>query len=671
MLGIRSMGAAAISAAALAAAAGTSHGAWAPPYYQLHRAGLTDAEHTAPDGTQYSDVLAVNAFGRVAGNSNRLANGYNTDFGRPEGDGSTAWTWTVASGTVRLGLSDAEHISTSGTRQSFVAGLTDAGLVTGNSTRYQGETTAGQSAWAWTANTGHTRLGFFDAAHTLVDGSQSSSVRMNNEAGQVIGHSSLMAGGSSAWSWTHAGGSVQLGLTDAEHTGSGSEKTSNAETLNQAGRVIGRSQRFGASSGDSGSSAWTWSAGSGTVRLGLTDADHTSAEGRRNSIGTGLNESGRVIGYSERFVGATDPFTPGRSAWTWTEVGGQVQIGLIGAEHTQSNGFRSSTPAAVSATGWIAGQSQRFNGFADAGRSAWAWSSGGGTVEIGLSDAEHTRNDGFRVSEPIWINGTDRVAGTASRFSGGDDTGVSAWTWSPSGGTVRVGLTDAGHTITGFQVNVPMAVSDSGHVAGTAMRASNGQSVWVWSPVTGNTIRTGLTNTQHTRTTGSVQRSVFLAMNDSGDVLGTADRYAGNSARGQSGWFFDADSGQTHALVFSTNTVGTAFTTPAILTDSGIVLGSYRLYTGLSAFTERGFVWSLENQFADLGTLIDGQLSSFGWELLSQVADSAEVAAIAGSGRALGGTSVGAAVYVLTIPAPGMALPLFGMLMATARLRRR
>jgi hypothetical protein len=73
------------------------------------------------------------------------------------------------------------------------------------------------------------------------------------------------------------------------------------------------------------------------------------------------------------------------------------------AAHTRSDGFRNSTVGldcqfaiwgkSVNGQGRIVGNSKRYSGSADRGQSAWLYD-GGSTVEIGPTDAAHTRGRG-------------------------------------------------------------------------------------------------------------------------------------------------------------------------------------------------------------------------------------------------------------------------------------
>ena len=61
-------------------------------------------------------------------------------------------------------------------------------------------------------------------------------------------------------------------------------------------------------------------------------------------------------------------------------------------------------------------------------------------------------------------------------------------------------------------------------------------------------------------------------------------------------------------------------TVPEFLTDSGILLGSYELFSGTTDKGSRVFYWSEANGFHDLGALAG--MTSAGWESLEEVYDS-------------------------------------------------
>src|SRR5690606_4460550 len=104
------------------------------------------------------------------------------------------------------------------------------------------------------------------------------------------------------------------------------------------------------------------------------------------------------IGVSELFV-APDDLPPqfgrrAQSAWMANRSGTTHRVGLYGAPHTRDDGRQESYPLLVNEQGASAGVSLRFDGHADAGRSAWLATAAGDSQRVGFYDAAHTGSDG-------------------------------------------------------------------------------------------------------------------------------------------------------------------------------------------------------------------------------------------------------------------------------------
>jgi hypothetical protein len=662
---------AAVSVTMVLAASGMAFGAWPPPYLNAYQAGLIDAEHTLPDGSHSSSFGLMNSSGRVTGDSLR----YNNDPGAIGTDASvSAWTWTFGSGTVRVGLIDAEHTSSDDRKASFANGLSAGDVVTGTSLRYSGTTYNGASAWAWTPSLGTVNIGLVDGAHTGTGAYRNSFAQRTSASGQVYGYSDVFdAGGSNAgttpWAWTSGVGNTILGLNDAEHTRADGIRSGNfsGDTANDSGRAIGYSQRYSGVT-LAGQSAWTWSAGSGTTRLGVVDADHTAGDGSKVSIPQGINAAGRVTGYSDRYVGTQT----GSTAWTWTESGGQTRIGLVDGPHTSSSGVQFSRASGFMNGDRVLGTSTRYSGDSSNGQSAWAWTaSTTSTQRIGLFDSEHTQvGSGYQESSPTGLSSSAVALGISNRYdAAGASTGISAWAWNPGTGvSSRIGLIDAGHTgAGGTQFNAPITSNTAGRVVGTATHFSSGnsagESVWTWSPASGTTTRLGIFSAGQPYTASNgTQQSVFVGMNDLGDIVGISTRYqnASSTVRGHAAWFFDHSTETTTPLLFSFGAINRAEIRPMVLTDGGILMGTY----------DNAFLWSTQNGLTDLGALVNGGLSGQSIASLQSILGASGLDYIATHGRALGELNSSQNVFIFAVPAPGCASLLVCAGLLAARRRR-
>jgi hypothetical protein len=125
-----------------------------------------------------------------------------------------------------------------------------------------------------------------------------------NMVGQTVGSSDRYNGGStylgsSAWLYDGAK-TIDVGLTGPEHTRSDGYQENLAKQLNEVGHVVGHATRFNNGSSDLGRTAWLYN-GTTTIELGLTGPEYTRSDGYKYSESHQLNEAGQVVGYSQRF----------------------------------------------------------------------------------------------------------------------------------------------------------------------------------------------------------------------------------------------------------------------------------------------------------------------------------------------------------------------------------
>ncbi|HEY3393407.1 MAG TPA: DUF3466 family protein [Lacipirellulaceae bacterium] len=483
--------------------------------------GLTDAEHTRNDGYKYSEAQQLNEASQVIGYSTRYSGLISLD--------QSAWLYNGEM-TVNIGLTNAEHTRSDGLKYSGAQQLNAAGRVIGYSARYNGSISLGQSAWLYNGAT-TVNIGLIDAEHTLINGSQSSGAQQLNEAGQVMGQSYRRSnngeyyGGKSAWLY-NGSTTVNIGLFDAEHP-----EYSHASQLNEAGQGIGYSNRLIDNIFDRGRTAWLYN-GASTVKIGFTDAEHTHSNGTKYSLADQINEAGQVIGYSARYDGDT---SWGYSAWLYNGAT-TVKIGLTDAEHTLSNGRKSSSAQQLNEVGQVIGYSGRY-----IGQSAWLYD-GVATMKIGLTDAEHTRSNDTKYSEVQQLNEAGQVIGYSNRYNGSSSWGQSAWLYDGVT-TVNIGLTDAEHTRSdGYKYSQAHQLNEEGQVIGQSARYSGltplGQDAWVHDPVLDATVSLQLS----VRTDGYAFSSATL-LGEDGGVLGYYNLYDGMSLVGERALYWSRDDG--------------------------------------------------------------------------------------------------------------------------------
>lgn len=639
--------------------------------YQITAIGLFDLEHTSDTGYQYSPAnpASFNDAGQAAGIAYRY-NGTSTQRGY------SVWFYN-GNATVKVGLTANEHTrAADGYQHNSFSFLNASGQVAGIANRYSSTSQdRGYSAWLYNG-TSTLNVGLTDAEHTRSNGYRGSGVSYLNDAGQVAGNAERFNGsiqhGTTAWLY-NGSSTVNVGLLDSEHTRDDGYRSSQVSALNEAGYVAGTASRHNGTAYSLGSSAWLYD-GSSTVKVGLTGAEHTRSNGHKSSGIQHLNAAGQVAGWSVRYNGDT---TSGQSSWLYSG-NTTINIGLVGTEHTHNDGYQNNSIRSMNAAGQVAGTAMRYNGMATyLGQTAWLYN-GSSTVDVGLVDVEHTRHDGYRHSNVSLQNDAGHVVGTAQRYNGqGILRGQSVWLYDGHT-TVNVGLTGAEHTRDdGYKSSSVSKLNEAGQVAGTAIRYDGtatdlGRSAWLYDG--SETVHLGLTDEMYTRHDG-YQRSGILFLNEAGQVAGFSDRYNGTSQQmGQSAWFYDSTMEELFTLDFSVRDGGFAYSTISYLGDDGLVLGTYSLFddTGYS-LGSRAFSFSIEDGAQDLGALVHGGLDDAGWALLAGASRANDLGQIIGYGLLEGGS--GQISYILTpmspVPLPGAVWLLGSGLLGLVGVARR
>jgi len=620
-----------VAGATLLAGAGRAPAA---PIFNITALGFKDAEHTGPGGIRESLPWRVNASGQVAGSQTRYV---------PPGGpwGQTAWFYD-GSALLNVGLTDAEHTSTTGYRSSWPAFLNAAGHVAGWANRYDGTGNYnGTSAWLYNGTT-TLNVGPTDPEHTRVtDGSRYSWATSLSAAGWVAGwalryDAAGNSHGASAWLYNGAT-TLNIGLTDAEHTrpADGYRASWVSDLMNASGHVVGVASRFDAAGNDLGASTWFYD-GTTTLIVGPTDPEHTRVtDGYRSSWATALNAAGHVAGWANRYDGTGN--YNGASAWLYNGTA-TLNVGPTDPEHTRTtDGFRNAELRGLNAAGQAMGWAERYDAAGNYnGSSIWLYN-GTTTLIANPTDAEHTRTPGgYRENWGAYLNAAGQVAGTAVRYdAAGNDIGSSAWLYNGTA-TLNVGLTDPEHTDPfGGRYSGVHALNDAGWVAGTAARfdASGndlGRSAWLYNGAA--TLNVGLADPMHTRADGFRYSSGAgiggedeedVLLNALGQVAGQAIRYnGGDSILGYSAWMYDPGTATTYPFELSTRSDGYAHSEVAWLGDNGLVLGFYELFDASdNDLGWRPFYFTVADGLHDLGSLVDGGLAANGWDFLQWTID--------------------------------------------------
>ncbi len=178
-----------------------------------------------------------------------------------------------------------------------------------------------------------------------------------------------------------------------------------------------------------------------------------------------------------------------------------------------------------------------------------------------------------------------------------DWTGQSAWLYDGSS-TIRLGLLDVDHTRSsdGFHWSYVTHLTDSGYVAGwsrrfgpgdTARARSRGFSTWLYDG--SSTTRVGLFDVDHTRSDGD-QFSHISHLTDSGYAAGTSNQRTG----GRSAWFYDGSSATRIGdfdAVHTRSTDGYQDSDVTRLTESGYAAGYSSRFDGEVSLGQTGWIY--------------------------------------------------------------------------------
>jgi hypothetical protein len=414
----------------------------------------------------------------------------------------------------------------------------------------------------------------------------------------------------------------QVGLTggDYEFAVDGAPFSSNyVDGVNSAGRVIGSTTRFGKFGYYLGEDAWLFN-GTTTQLVGLIGSGYQYAADLggsggiyRSSYTQSLNESGQVLGFTERFSPSGDSL--GYDGWLSYGAATQL-LGLVGTgyEYADASGVhRYNVPTQLNVAGQAIGGAVRYSSAGKyLGRDAWLFD-GAITQQIGLTGAGYESAEvggTYRRSQERAMNDAGQVIGDSTRWdAAGAYLGTDAWLFNGIA-TQRLGLTGSdysrppGYGSTAYSSSV--SINNQGHVIGVSDRyaydpwsgfVDSGQDGWLFDGTTTRLI--GLIDGDHQRPNifgyGILRNTTVEKLNGGGQAIGTSTRYSATSSLGQDAWFFD---GATTQLIGLT---GGGYEHPA---DGGIHRESY-----VKSINQTGQVIGITARFNAAGD----QLGTAGW----------------------------------------------------------
>lgn len=288
-----------------------------------------------------------------------------------------------------------------------------------------------------------------------------------NNAGQVTGRSTTLAGNEHAFVWSPGSGMTDLGTLPGA-------ANSAASAINNLGVVVGTSE------GVPGTPprAFRWSAANGMEDLGAFTPGLASF-----SSATALNDAGLIAGNSD-----TTAFD--RHAFAWTRATGLIDIDTLGSRY--------SLPVGVAARGQVAGS------FVVPGPGilyhAFLWTRASGMLDLGTA--------GGTESAVIALSPNAHAAGVIN-LANGDQHAMS---WTRAGGMADLGTL-------GGSSSRALAVNNKGQIVGLAENASGDFQAFVW------TAKHGMVdlNKRLRRAPAGLRLDGALAISDNGSIVASSN----------------------------------------------------------------------------------------------------------------------------------------------------
>ena len=491
------------------------------------RIGLID-----PDGAErwsaYPTVL--NRRGQVVGVARVTNSG--------SGTSRWCWFYDSATQTqAQIGLFDDEYTrDKDGLQVTEVQALTESGHAFGNSYHFNVNDYVGRSVWAFDSNLGNTsRIGFFGTEYTHpTNGEQHSEFKLANTQGFAAGWSLVYTEeGSSAVAWSYNPTTSEIrrvGMNDPSGNVLWSGGRDDILGVTENRIVIGQFHY------DTDHQAiWVHNdATSTTTRTGLFDAEHTSPGGRQYSYDAAWNSSGQAIGRSYRYPNEEER-RKGWSAWTFDpETVATTRLGFTDAEHTTaSTKYQNSWATAINESGMVIGGSERLDRSegTTTGRTAWLYEPATSTTTKLGNLTSIPGTDDYQSNDAWAINDRGQVVGSAIQTAGG--AGSTMWMYDAASQTTRqLGMADALHThpTDNHQESYLTVLADNGLVGGYTLRlglspynSSSGRTGWLYDFDMDNT-----TTLVFSESLEQEAYSIVNYISDSGIVIGKYELFAEN-----------------------------------------------------------------------------------------------------------------------------------------------
>ncbi len=587
-----------------------AYGQWSPGPWGVERLGFFDAEHTDSIGAHRSATVAARAVGTVCGTATR--------YSGTEERGLSAWVYTPAWGVRRVGYWGGQYLAADGWAGSFPTAMAATGHVGGGSNRYITTSLVGVDSWVVRPDGVQVRVGLFDAAHVRPDGYQDSRLIAMGVNGSAYGTSRKFNGstevGQSAWHSDPLGVTTRVGYFDQLHTHPlRLTQRSDPRFMNSAGMLCGSSHTYlGSSTTNTGVDAWIYIPGTGMRIIGPAGNVYGGTASRLDTL-VGISDEGVVAGYSTQIPSGNS------RAWMYNPVTATTTLmGFTGPGWQSNNAVTANFPTHINTAGDITGISAVYNasGTTQIGLAAWLVPRGGTITRLGRFTGAYVSGTGQVSSTIVHLSSGGYVVGRSASYTTPSPETGSVWFYSPTDGLFSMGLTDAEHTQANNVRNTNVSyVTPNGYAYGTTTRITPGSSrdsLWVFSPTIG-TVRLGLRDALHTHPFNGGQWSTMTVRGEDGRCAGFSLAFGpdGESV-GSTGWYFDPATGVQHELVFEVRASDGARSTEINhISPTGVVYGAYRHYDeqGLS---DRAFMWTVEGGLVDLEQEVVGGIGSYG-----------------------------------------------------------
>ncbi|MBM4061148.1 MAG: hypothetical protein FJ265_08640 [Planctomycetes bacterium] len=468
------------------------------------------------------------------------------------GSARAQWPGPYRAFTIqRLGLFTPAHTGPGGHQESYAVLHLSRGHVLGSATRFANGNPFGSDAWCWDGATTQA-IGLTGGSYTDPNGFQYAQSTLMGTAGHVAGWSRRLiqpAGyaGQDSWLWNGTA-TLPIGLVGGVYLGSAGYQFNEPTHVNATGLVAGYSRRIDNVVHENGQDCWLWN-GSATLQLGYSGTGYIMANGYQYSRIVALDDAGRALGFSDRFVNAYD--SNGRDAWIW-QGGATTRIGLDGPPYVGTNGFRYNGCGLMNRSGKAAGTAQRLSGTTTLGSDSWFWN-GYQAVQIGLWGANYTCPSGLQISEPRHLNDAGQVAGYSVRYTGVSTlNGQDTWLWTSATGNRQIGLTGGIYIgSAGYQTSELLGQNDAGQVVGRSARiggasSSLGVDSWFWNGT--STVQVGLVGGDYLSSANVQVSDVFAfaalagkSLTESGKTAGLSTRFLGTATNGHSAWVWNGN----------------------------------------------------------------------------------------------------------------------------------